>query len=161
MCVHLFIEIIMNSKFFKIHPDYFDDRIILTINASNHISTKDLFNYLQLTIIDIFLSAQSNGRKQLMYEITGESLGTKNQVREIYKKDSFNLAFSPEFQSFEQKFLKDTNALLPFNDNVTILLVFSMIFKKIEKTSTQKFFSYISISPHRFFNITMSKDNVK
>ena len=122
MCVHLFIEIIMNSKFFKIHPDYFDDRIILTINASNHISTKDLFNYLQLTIIDIFLSAQSNGRKQLMYEITGESLGTKNQVREIYKKDSFNLAFSPEFQSFEQKFLKDTNALLPFNDNVTITI---------------------------------------
>lgn len=112
----------MSSKFFIIIPSHFRDTIILEINASNHISTKDLFNYLQLTIIDIFLSAQSNGRKQLMYEITGESLGTKNQVREIYKKDSFNLAFSPEFQSFEQKFLKDTNSLLPFNDNVTITI---------------------------------------
>ena len=112
----------MSSKFFIIIPSHFRDTIILEINASNHISTKDLFNYLQLTIIDIFLSAQSNGRKQLMYEITGESLGTKNQVREIHKKDSFNLAFSPEFQSFEQKFLKDTNALLPFNDNVTITI---------------------------------------
>ena len=120
MCVHLFIEIIMNSKFFKIHPDYFDDRIILTINASNHISTKDLFNYLQLTIQDIFLSAQSNGENK--YEITGESIGPKNQVREIHKKESFNLSFSPEFQSFEQKFLKDTNSLLPFNDNVTITI---------------------------------------
>ena len=112
----------MSSKFFIIIPSHFRDTIILEINASKHISTKDLFNYLQLTIIDIFLSAQSNGRKQLMYEITGESLGTKNQVREIYKKDSFNLAFSPEFQSFEQKFLKDTNSLLPFNDNVTITI---------------------------------------
>ena len=112
----------MSSKFFIIIPSHFRDTIILEINASNHISTKDLFNYLQLTIIDIFLSAQSNGRKQLMYEITGESLGTKNQVREIHKKDSFNLAFSPEFQSFEQKFLKDTNSLLPFNDNVTITI---------------------------------------
>ena len=112
----------MSSKFFIIIPSHFRDTIILEINASNHISTKDLFNYLQLTIIDIFLSAQSNGRKQLMYEITGESLGTKNQVREIYKKDRFNLAFSPEFQSFEQKFLKDTNSLLPFNDNVTITI---------------------------------------
>ena len=112
----------MSSKFFIIIPSHFRDTIILEINASNHISTKDLFNYLQLTIIDIFLSAQSIGRKQLMYEITGESLGTKNQVREIYKKDSFNLAFSPEFQSFEQKFLKDTNSLLPFNDNVTITI---------------------------------------
>ena len=112
----------MSSKFFIIIPSHFRDTIILEINASNHISTKDLFNYLQLTIIDIFLSAQSNGRKQLMYEITGESLGTKNQVREIYKKDSFNLAFSPEFQSFEQKFLNDTNSLLPFNDNVTITI---------------------------------------
>ena len=112
----------MSSKFFIIIPSHFRDTIILEINASNHISTKDLFNYLQLTIIDIFLSAQSNGRKQLMYEITGESLGTKNQVREIYKKDSFNLAFSPEFQSFEQKFLKDNNSLLPFNDNVTITI---------------------------------------
>ena len=71
----------MSSKFFIIIPSHFRDTIILEINASNHISTKDLFNYLQLTIIDIFLSAQSNGRKQLMYEITGESLGTKNQVR--------------------------------------------------------------------------------
>ena len=112
----------MSSKFFIIIPSHFRDTIILEINASNHISTKDLFNYLQLTIIDIFLSAQSNGRKQLMYEITGESLGTKNQVREIHKKDSFNLAFSPEFQSFEQKFLKDNNSLLPFNDNVTITI---------------------------------------
>ena len=112
----------MSSKFFIIIPSHFRDTIILEINASNHISTKDLFNYLQLTIIDIFLSAQSNGRKQLMYEITGESLGANNQVREIYKKDSFNLAFSPEFQSFEQKFLKDTNSLLPFNDNVTITI---------------------------------------
>ena len=112
----------MSSKFFIIIPSHFRDTIILEINASNHISTKDLFNYLQLTIIDIFLSAQSNGRKQLMYEITGESLGTKNQVREIYKKDSFNLAFSPEFQSFEQKFLKDNNSLLPFNDNVVITI---------------------------------------
>ena len=112
----------MSSKFFIIIPSHFRDTIILEINASNHISTKDLFNYLQLTIIDIFLFAQSNGRKQIMYEITGESLGTKNQVREIHKKDSFNLAFSPEFQSFEQKFLKDTNSLLPFNDNVTITI---------------------------------------
>ena len=112
----------MSSKFFIIIPSHFRDTTILEINASNHISTKDLFNYLQLTIIDIFLSAQSNGRKQLMYEITGESLGTKNQVREIHKKDSFNLAFSPEFQSFEQKFLKDNNSLLPFNDNVTITI---------------------------------------
>ena len=120
MCVHLFIEIIMNSKFFKIYPDYLDDRIILTINASNHISTKDLFNYLQLTIQDIFLSAQSNGENK--YEITGESIGLKNQVREIHKKESFNLSFSTEFQSFEQKFLKDTNSLLPFNDNVTITI---------------------------------------
>ena len=112
----------MSSKFFIIIPSHFRDTIILEINASNHISTKDLFNYLQLTIIDIFLSAQSNGRKQLMYEITGESLGTKNQVREIYKKDRFNLAFSPEFQSFEQKFLKDNNSLLPFNDNVVITI---------------------------------------
>lgn len=112
----------MSSKFFIIIPSHFRDTIILEINASNHISTKDLFNYLQLTIIDIFLSAQSNGRKQLMYEITGESLGANNQVREIYKKGSFNLAFSPDFQCFNQKFLKDNNSLLPFNDNVTITI---------------------------------------
>ena len=110
----------MSSKFFIIIPSHFRDTIILEINASNHISTKDLFNYLQLTIQDIFLSAQSNGENK--YEITGESIGPKNQVREIHKKDSFNLAFSPEFQSFEQKFLKDTNSLLPFNDNVTITI---------------------------------------
>ena len=110
----------MSSKFFIIIPSHFRDTIILEINASNHISTKDLFNYLQLTIQDIFLSAQSNGENK--YEITGESIGPKNQVREIYKKDSFNLAFSPEFQSFEQKFLKDNNSLLPFNDNVTITI---------------------------------------
>ena len=110
----------MSSKFFIIIPSHFRDTIILEINASNHISTKDLFNYLQLTIPDIFLSAQSNGENK--YEITGESIGPKNQVREIHKKDSFNLAFSPEFQSFEQKFLKDTNSLLPFNDNVTITI---------------------------------------
>lgn len=110
----------MSSKFFIIIPSHFRDTIILEINASNHISTKDLFNYLQLTIQDIFLSAQSNGENK--YEITGESIGPKNQVREIHKKESFNLSFSPEFQSFEQKFLKDTNSLLPFNDNVTITI---------------------------------------
>ena len=110
----------MSSKFFIIIPSHFRDTIILEINASNHISTKDLFNYLQLTIQDIFLSAQSNGENK--YEITGESIGPKNQVREIHKKESFNLSFSPEFQSFEQKFLKDNNSLLPFNDNVTITI---------------------------------------
>ena len=110
----------MSSKFFIIIPSHFRDTIILEINASNHISTKDLFNYLQLKIQDIFLSAQSNGENK--YEITGESIGPKNQVREIHKKESFNLSFSPEFQSFEQKFLKDNNSLLPFNDNVTITI---------------------------------------